>query len=176
MPLPRLTAAAGLLLASLTLGHANLSETEAQSIARFGSESDVQNGLGYHKVGDKSAYFHPRIAGVALTLKIIFLNGRSCHEEIASADDSRGLTEDQMRAILNTEGSWHRGKVVFRSDRNPTGDTRGYEDWKRDDGQATARFWESGKADAQTTTGEMELSTKQYADAQAYYDKEDGAE
>jgi hypothetical protein len=175
VPALRFFAAAGLLALGLGVCRANLGETEAQSIARYGQESDAQDGLGYHQVGDRVATFHAKYSGVALVVRIIFLNGRDCHENISNADASRGLTVDMMKAILDSEGpgKWHRGRAIFRS--APFGDTHGAQEWKRDDG-AMAKFWLSGKADSQHETGEMELSTKQYADAQAFYDKEDGAE
>ena len=174
MPSLKFVAAICFLAAGLGVCRANLGETEAQSITRYGSESDAQDGLGYHQVGDRTATFHARFSGVALNIRIIFLNGRDCHETISNVDDARGLTLDQMKAILDSEGAgqgWHKGRAVYRSDRH---DTAGAIGWKRDDG-ATATFWLSGKAASQNQSGEMELSTKQYATAQAYWDKEDGS-
>jgi hypothetical protein len=168
--------AAGLLLGGLGVCRANLGETEAQSIARYGQEVDAQDGLGYHKVGDRLATFHARYAGVSLIVRIIFWRGADCHENIANVDASRGLTVETMKAILDSESAglkWHRTNSIFHS--APFGDTHGEQDWRRDDG-AVAKFWLSGKADSQHETGEMEISTKQYTDAQAFYDKEDGAE
>jgi hypothetical protein len=168
-----LMAAIGFLAASLSLCRANLGETEAQCIARYGSESDVQDGLGYHQVGDKTATFHAKFSGVMLNIRVIFLNGRDCHEAISNADDSQGLSVDQMKAVLDSNRAgqdWHKGRAVYHSDRH---DTAGAIAWKRDDG-AIATFWLSGKASSQSQSGEMELSTKQYATAQAYWDKVDG--
>jgi hypothetical protein len=170
-------AAACFLVLGLGVCRANLGDTEAQLIARYGDESDVQAPLGYHQVGDKIASFQGKFSGIALTIRVTFLNGRVCHESISNADESQGLTKDQMKAILDSESAglkWHKGREIFRTDRSLK-DTAGSESWERSDG-ATAKFWMSGKASSQTQTGEMELSTKQYATAQAFYDKEDGAE
>src|ERR1700722_1906897 len=150
-------AAIGFLAASLGLCRANLGETEAQCITRYGSESDAQDGLGYHQVGDRTATFHSKFSGVTLNIRIIFLNGYVCHEAISNIDDSRGLSMDQMKAILDSERAgqdWHKGRAVYRSDRH---DTAGAIAWKRDDG-AIATFWLSGKASSQSQSGEMELS------------------
>ena len=163
----------GFLAAALSVCHANLGETEAQCITRYGSESDAQDGLGYHQVGDRTATFHSKFSGVTLNIRIIFLNGRDCHEAISNADDSQALSLDQMKAVLDSERTgqdWHKVRAVFRSDRH---DTAGAIAWKRDDG-AVATFWLSSKASSQSQSGEMELSTKQYATAQAYWDKVDG--
>jgi hypothetical protein len=176
MPSLKYLVAVGFLALGLGVCRANLGETEAQSIARYGQESDVQDGLGYHKVGDRLATFHARYSSVSLIVRIIFWSGADCHENISNADASHGLTVDMMKAILDSEGAgqkWHKGRAVFRSE--AFGDTRGCQEWRRDDG-AVARFWLSGKADSQHQTGEMEISTKPYTDAQAFYDKEDGAE
>jgi hypothetical protein len=173
MPPFKFVAAIGFFAAGLGVCHANLGETEAQCIARYGSESDVQDGLGYHQVGDKTATFHGKFSGFALNVRIIFLNGRACHEAISNADGSQALSMDQMKAILDSERAgqdWHKGRAVYRSDRH---DTAGAIAWKRDDG-AIATFWLSGQASSQSPSGEMELSTKQYATAQAYWDKVDG--
>jgi len=162
-------------LLGLGLCRANLGDSEAQCITRYGSESEVQEGLGYHQVGDKSAAFHVTFFKVALVVRVIFLNGRVCHESIANEDAARGLSEEQMKALLDADAAglkWHRQHTVYRTDRT-SGQTVGAEAWARGDG-ATARFWTSGNAASQNETGEMELSTKQYADAQAYYDKLDG--
>jgi len=169
----KFVAAIALLAAGFGVCRANLGETEAQCIARYGGESDVKDGLGYHQVGDKIATFHAKFSGVPINVRVIFLNGRSCHEAIASADDSQGLSIDQMKAILDSQRAgqdWHKGRAVYRSDRH---DTAGAIAWKRDDG-ATATFWLSGQASSRNPSGEMELATKQYTTAQAYWDKEDG--
>ncbi len=174
MPLFKFVAAIGFLAAGLGVCHANLGETEAQCIARYGSESDVQDGLGYHQVGDKIATFHGKFSGVALSGRIIFRNGRVCHEAISNADSSQALSLEQTKAILDSERAgqdWHKGRAVYRSDRH---DTAGAIAWKRDDG-AIATFWLSGKASSQSPSGEMELATKQYATAQAYWDQVDGS-
>src|ERR1700761_6250613 len=108
----KFVAAIGFLAAGFGICRANLGESEAQCITRYGGESDVQNGLGYHQVGDKTATFHAKFSGVALNIRVIFLNGLSCHEAIANADDSRGLTVDQMKALLDSQRAgqdWHKG-------------------------------------------------------------------
>ncbi len=154
---------------------ANLGETEAQCIARYGDESDIQNDLGYRKVGDKAASFNLKTPNGSLVVRVIFLNGLSCHEEFSNADSSRGLSVDQMKALLDAQSAalkWRKGKTVYRSS---SGFTYGSVDWLRSDG-ATARFWLSGKADAQTQSGQVELSTKEYTYAQRFYDKENGDE
>ncbi|HEX4141129.1 MAG TPA: hypothetical protein VHY09_12325 [Candidatus Methylacidiphilales bacterium] len=176
MPSLKIVAAVCFLVSGLGVCRANLGDTEAQCVARYGSESDVQDGLGYHQVGDKVASFHTKAWGAAVLIRITFLNGRVCHEMISNDDSSRGLTVDQMKAILNAEGAgmdWHKGRTVFRTDRS-SWDTAGVQDWQRGDG-ATAKFWMSGKAASQSENGEVELATKQYTTAQAFYDKEDGA-
>ena len=38
-----------------------------------------------------------------------------------------------------------------------------------------AKFWVTGKAGSQELSGQMELSTKRFADAQAFFDKQNGA-
>jgi hypothetical protein len=171
----QLFVAAGFLALALDVCRANLAETEAQSIARYGQEADSQDGLGYHKVGDRIATFHAHYNGVSLIVRIIFLHGADCHENISNMDTTHGLTVDMMKAILDSEGpgKWHRKNSIFRS--APFGETHGVQEWRRDDG-AVAKFWLSGKADSQHATGEMEISTKQYTDAQAFYDKQDDGE
>ncbi len=53
------------------------------------------------------------------------------------------------------------------------GSTYGSIDWQRSDG-AVGKFWVSGAAASQIKTGQVDVSTKQYAVAQRFYDKENG--
>ena len=173
MNIPKVLVAALLFVSGLGTCRANLGETEAQCIARYGNESDVQNDVGYRQVGDKAASFNVKTAKGSLYVKVIFLNGLSCHESFSNADASIGLTEDQMKAILNSQSAglkWEKGRTLYRT---VAGLTSGSADWRRSDG-ATATFWTSGKADSQIQTGQVDLSTKQYAVAQHFYDKENG--
>jgi hypothetical protein len=158
----------------LGLCRANLGESEAQCGARYGGESDERDNLGFDVVGDKSVSFHPEKPR-ALLVSVTFLNGADCHEKISSADSSRGLSEDQMKAILDSESAgqaWTRQKTAYRTDRSDT--TYGSETWLRSDG-ATATFWLSGSAKSQTESGEVELSTRDYAAAQRALDRQNGA-
>jgi hypothetical protein len=154
---------------------ANLDETEAQCIARYGPESDVTTDVGYRQVGDKAASFIFKTPKATMDVRVTFLRGLSCHETFSNDDSSTGLTEDQMKGILDAQSAglkWEKGKTVLRTDRSLQS-TSGTVDWLRSDG-ATARFWLSGKADAQTHTGQVDLSTKLYTSAQRIYDKENG--
>lgn len=174
MPSLRFLAVVGLLMLGMKVGLANLGETEAQCMARYGGESNVQEGLGYHQIGDRAAYFHAKAGDVSLVIRVVFLNGKACREHIANADVARGLTERQMKALLDADAAgqkWHRQRRLFRTDSG--WDTSGIEDWERSDG-ALARLYLSGKAASRDPTGEMDLSTRQYAAAQAYYDQLDG--
>ncbi len=175
MKTSRFVAVTLLFIFSLGICRANLGETEAQCVARYGDESDVQTNLGYRQVGDKAASFTRTTPNGALAIRVIFLNGASCHETISNADSSRGLSEDQMKAILDAQRAgleWRKRNTVYRT--NGSGETAGREDWQRSDG-ATATFWVSRKAGSEGQSGEMELSTKQYASAQHFYDQENGA-
>ena len=156
---------------------ANLGDTEAQCIARYGAESDVQDDVGYRQVGDKAAMFHAKMVNVVLDIKVVFLHGLSCHESFSNADSSRGLSEDQMKSLLDLQSAglkWRKGKSTYHTDRvDSSGVTSGTEDWVRSDGVA-ARFWLSGKSDSQTISGETEISTKEYTVAQRYFDQQNG--
>jgi hypothetical protein len=66
---------------------------------------------------------------------------------------------------------WRKQNATFRTDNS--GSTYGTIFWSRDD-DAIAKFWVRGKAGSQDLSGQMELSTKRYADAQAFFEKEDG--
>jgi hypothetical protein len=154
---------------------ASLGETEAQCVAKYGSEFDVKDGLGYDVVGDRAVTFHLKTASGSLNLRVVFLRGTVAHEEISSADPSQPLSEGQMRALLDSESAglkWRKRNSIFRSD--ISGSTSGMENWSRSDG-VTAKFWLSGQAGSKDIAGQMELSTKRFADAQAYFDKQDGA-
>jgi hypothetical protein len=174
MKTSKFAAAALLLVSGFGVCRANLGESEAQCVARYGSESEIRNDLGFRQVGDKAASFNVKTPSGSLGVRVIFLNGLSCHESFGNADASLGLSQDQMTAILNAQAAglqWRKGKTVYRTDRS--GETHGTVDWLRSDG-ATARFWMSGKADSQKESGQVDLSTKQYAVAQDFYDKENG--
>jgi len=164
------------LLSPLVLGisRASLGETEAQCVAKYGSEFEVKDGLGYDVVGDRAVTFHVKAASGSLNLRVVFLQGTVAHEEISSMDPSHPLSEGQMKALLDAESAgleWRKGHSVFRTDNS--GSTYGSENWSRSDG-VVAKFWVSGKAASQDLAGQMELSTKRFSDAQAFYDKQDG--
>jgi len=173
-----LIAIAVFFVTSLGICRANLGDGEAQCIAKYGAESDVQTDLGYRQVGDKAASFIVKTSGGEMVLRIIFLNEMSCHESYSNADSSSGLSDDQMKAILNAQSAglkWEKGKTMYRTAASgfTNGTTYGTIDWLRSDG-ATARFYISGKASSQNHSGQVDLSTKQYADAQHFYDKQNG--
>jgi hypothetical protein len=152
---------------------ANLGETETQCIARYGPESDVQTDIGYKQVGDKAASFTVKTATGSLSVRVIFLNGMSCRETLANADQSTGLSKDQMMGILNSQSAglkWDKRNTIYRTS---NGQTYGTIDWLRSDG-ATARFWVSSHAGSQTQTGQVDVATKQYTYAQRIFDKENG--
>src|SRR5471030_2353740 len=102
MKTSKFVAVALLFVSGMGVCRANLGETEAQCIARYGSESDIQTDIGYRQVGDKAASFYLKTASGSFDVRVIFLKGLSCHESISisNADASRGLSEDQMKAIL----------------------------------------------------------------------------
>ncbi|HUB66292.1 MAG TPA: hypothetical protein VL981_02255 [Candidatus Methylacidiphilales bacterium] len=164
-----------LLALGIGVSRGNLGETEAQCIARYGSETDLQDNLAYDVVGDKAVIFHIKTTHASLNLKVIFFNGVGSHEVFTNADAAGGLSEDQMKAILNSESGalkWNRRNSVYHTDRS--GETFRTEDWLRSDG-ATAKFWLSGEAASGKLTGEIEVSTKEYSIAQRNLDKQDGA-
>ena len=175
MKTSKFVAVAFLFVSGMGVCRANLGETEAQCIARYGSESDIQNDIGYRQVGDKAASFNIKTASGSLDVRVTFLKGLSCHETISNADASRGLSEDQMKAILDSQSAgfkWRKRKTVYHTDRSD--ETSETENWLRSDG-ATANFLMSGKAASGDLSGEVELSTKEYTLAQHFYDKENGA-
>jgi len=163
-------------ISGMTLCRANLGESEAQCITRYGDESDVQTDLGYRQVGDKAATFTAKSPFGPLNVRVTFLNGMSCHESISNADSSNGLSEDQLKGILNSQSAgqkWDKRKTVFHTGASLE-ETYETVDWLRSDG-ATATFWMSGKASSQNRSGQIDLSTQQYAYAQHVYDQENGA-
>ncbi|MCE0496353.1 MAG: hypothetical protein LV481_00190 [Methylacidiphilales bacterium] len=163
-----------LLALGMGVSRANLGETEAQCIARYGNETDLQDHFGYDVVGDKAVTFQVKTVDASLDIKVIFFNGVASHEVFTNADAAGGLSEDQMKTILNSENGalkWSRRNSVDHSDL--AGDLSRAEDWLRSDG-ATARFWLSGTAASGKLTGEIELSTKEYSLAQRNLDKQDG--
>jgi hypothetical protein len=175
MKTSKFVAVALLFILGVSVCRANLGETEAQCMARYGSESDIQTDMGYRQVGDKAASFSMKTGSGFFDVRVIFLNGLSCHESISNADASRGLSEDQMKAILDSQSAgfkWHKQKTVYHTDRSD--ETSEAENWLRSDG-ATANFFMSGKAASGDLSGEVELSTKEYTLAQRIYDKENGA-
>jgi hypothetical protein len=178
MKILRLVAVGLVFVLAVGVCRANLGETEAQCVARYGAESDIQDGLGYDQVGDKAATFQAKTPQGLLTLRITFLHGRDCREQISNADASRGLSEDQMKAILDAESAglkWRKGRSVYHTDRiDASGVTSASENWLRSDG-ATASFGLSGRADSRSLSGSMEMATKEYSDAQGFFDKQDGA-
>jgi hypothetical protein len=170
----KLTIAMLALLATLGICRASLGDTEAQCVAKYGSESDVVDGLGYHAVGDRAVTFHSKTTLGSLNLRVIFLQGTVAHEEISSIDPSHLLSEPQMKTLLDSEAAgmkWRKGRSIFRTD--GSGSTYGTENWSRSDG-AIAKLWLTGKATSRDLSGQLELSTKRYADTQAFYDKQDG--
>jgi hypothetical protein len=169
------TAAVLLFISSMGFCHANLGDTEAQCIARYGAELDVQTDVGYRQVGDKAASFNVKTASETLSIRVIFLHGSSCHESISNADTAQGLSQDRMKALLVAQGpalKWSKGKTLYQTDQQAD-ETYEAENWLRSD-DATAVFTMTGKASSRSLSGQLELSTKQYADAQHFYDKENG--
>jgi len=168
-------AVALLLVSGMGVCRANLGETEAQCITRYGSESEIQTDVGYRQVGDKAASFHVKTASGSLDIRVIFLNGLSCHETISNTDASRGLSEDQMKAILDSQSAgfkWRKQKTVYHTALSD--ETSETVNWLRSDG-ATAQLLMSGTAASRALSGDVELSTKEYTFAQHVYDQENGS-
>jgi hypothetical protein len=165
-----------LLLASGTaICRANLGETEAQCLARYGSEVQVQPNLGFDVVGDKGATFNLKTPKGSLIIGVIFLNGVDVQEKMTSGDPSGQISEDQKQSIFNAESAglqWTKGKTTYRTDRSDV--TAVTETWLRSDG-ANATCWASKKADQKPGWNEIDLSTAQYAAAQRALDQQDGA-
>ena len=174
MTISKLVIAVFLFVSAAGACRANIGEAEAQCLTRYGSEFDVTTDVGYRQVGDKAASFNLKTPSGSMIVRVTFLRGLSCHESFSNADSSRGLTEDQMKAILDSQNAglkWRKGRTVYHTD--GSGETYGSVDWLRSDG-ATAKFWVSGKAASQNQSGQVELSTEEYTHAQHFYDKENG--
>ncbi len=164
-----------LLTFAVTLCRANLGETEAQCIARYGHEFDIQDNLGFDVIGDKAASFNLKNSTGTFVMHVIFLNGMAVLEKITSADSSRDISEDQKQALLASEKAgqeWSEQATNYRTDRSNV--TSGVQSWLRSDG-AIATCWMSGRLTTEHGWGEIDLSTKQYADAQRDLDRQNGA-
>ena len=171
----RLVALVLIFISGMAICRASLGETEAQCIARYGQEFDVQDNLGFDVVGDKAASFNWKTPKGSFVINVTFLNEVDVLEKITNSDPSREITEDQKRAILNIENAgfqWRKQAAVYQTSR--TDFTAGKESWLRSDG-ATAICWMSGKLKSIHGWGEIDLSTKQYASAQRDLDQRDGA-
>jgi hypothetical protein len=166
-----------LFVCSLGTCRANLGETESQCVARYGHETGVQTDVGYRQVGDKAVTFLLKMKTTSVDIKVIFLHGRSCHETFSNDDSSQGLSEDQMKSILDSQSAglkWRKVNSMFHTNGvDSSGTTYGIEKWQRSDG-ATGTFWLSGKADTQTYSGQVDVSTREYTVAQRYYDQQNG--
>jgi hypothetical protein len=164
-----------LLTSGMAICRANVNDTEAQCIARYGQEFDVQDNLGFDVAGDKAASFIWKTSRDAFLIHVTFLNGVDVLEKIANADSSRDISEDQKQAILNSESAWLQWSeqaTNYHTDRSDV--TSGKQIWRRSDG-ATAICWMSGKIKVNHGWGEIDLSTKEYAAAQRDLDRQDGA-
>jgi hypothetical protein len=171
----RLAALALLFISGMANGWANLGETEAQCVARYGPETAEQDNLGFDVIGDKAATFNLKTAKASLVMNVIFLNGRDAHEKITKADTSQDISEDQKRAILDSESAgftWSEKASTYRTDRSDN--TMGAQHWLRSDG-ATAICWMSGKLKVQNGWDEIDFSTKEYAAAQRDLDRQNGS-
>ena len=169
-----LIAAASFFISSTAICRATLGETEAQCIAKYGSEFDAQDNLGFDVVGDKAASFHFKSPAGSFVLNVTFLNGTAALEKITSADPAHDLSEDQKQAILNSESTglpWNKKATTFHTDRSDI--TSGTQRWLRNDG-ATAICWMSGKLTTHLTWSEIDIATRQYAAAQRNLDQQDG--
>ena len=154
---------------------AKLGETEGQCSARYGPEFDIQDSLGFDAIGDKAASFNLKTSTGSFVMHVTFLNGVAVLEKITNADTIRDISEDQKQGILASERAgqqWSEQATNYRTDRSDV--TSGMQSWLRSDG-ATAICWMSGKLTTQHGWGEIDLSTKQYADAQRALDRQDGA-
>ncbi len=162
-------------VSSLGICRGNLGDTEAQCLARYGQEFDLRDNLGFDVIGDKAVSFHVKTPKGSFLMKVIFLNGVACDEKLSNAAASGGLSEDQMKTILDLESAglkWTRQNAVYHTDRANV--TYGTQDWVRGDG-ATAKFWLSGKATSENESGQIELATRAYGAAQRDVDKQNGA-
>jgi hypothetical protein len=66
----QLLAVALLFVSGLGVCRANLGETEAQCITRYGNESDMTDDVGYRQVGDKAVSFNIKTPIGSLDKKI----------------------------------------------------------------------------------------------------------
>jgi hypothetical protein len=152
---------------------ASLGDTEARCITKYGAESDATDNLGDRIVGDRAVTFNISTPSGDLNLRVVFLHGTVAHEEISGAG-GRSLPETQLKTLLDAESQgfkWEKGKTVFRT--NNSGSTYGAQNWSRSDG-AVAKFWVNAQAGSQDLSGQMEISTKLFAAAQAFYDRQNG--
>jgi hypothetical protein len=160
---------------STAICRAALGETENQCLARYGPEFDVQDNLGFDVIGDRAASFHLKMPAGTFVINVTFLNGRAALEKITSADTSRDITEDQKKAILDSDSAgfmWNEKAATYHTDRSDV--TSGTQRWLRSDG-ATALCWMSGKLTLHHGWSEIDIATKQYAAAQRNLDRQDGA-
>jgi hypothetical protein len=175
MKTSRLVLLALLFISGTAICRANLGETEAQCIARYGSESEVQTNLGFDAVGDKRATFNFKTPKGSLIIGVIFLNGVAVLERMTSADPSGEIPDDQKQAIFNTESAglqWQKQKTTYQTDRSDV--TTETETWLRSDG-TNATCWMSGKVNQKHGWNEIDLATAQYTAAQRALDQQDGA-
>jgi hypothetical protein len=164
-----------LLAAGATSCQGKLGDSELQCIARYGPEFDVQDNLGFDVVGDRAASFHLQMPGGSYVLNVTFLNGTAALEKFTSADSSRDISEEQRKAILDSESAaqaWNEKGATYRTDRSDV--TSGMQRWIRTDG-AAATCWMSGKLTLHHGWSEIDISTRQYAAAQRSLDQQDGA-
>ena len=160
-----------LFTSSTLICRANLGETEAQCIARYGSEFEVQDNLGFDVVGDKAASFNLKTPTGSFVMNVTFLNGIAALEKITSADTSHDISEDQKKALLDSESAgltWSEKGTVYHTDRSDI--TTGTQRWLRSDG-ATGMCWMSGKLTLHLRWSEIDIATEQYAAAQRNLDQ-----
>jgi hypothetical protein len=141
-----------LFTASPMICRATLGETEAQCIAGYGPEFEVQDNLGFDVVGDRAASFHLKTQAGSFLINITFLNGFAALEKITGVDSSHDISEDQKKALLDSESAglpWSEG--------------------------ATAVCWMSGKLTLHNGWSEIDIATREYTAAQRKLDQEDGA-
>jgi hypothetical protein len=171
----RLAVLALLFAFGTTICRATLGETEAQCIARYGPEFEEQDNLGFDVIGDKAASFHLRTKEGSFVLNVTFLNGTDALEKVTSVDSARDISEDQKKAILDSESAglaWSEKSTAFRTDRSDV--TSGTQSWLRSDG-ATAICWMTGKLILHPGWSEIDIATRQYTAAQRNLDQQDGA-
>ena len=162
-------------ISGTTICRATLGETEAQCIAKYGPEFEVQDNLGFDVIGDKAASFNLKTTGGSFVLNVTFLNGIASLEKMTNVDTSRDISEDQKKAVLDSESAgfqWSEKGTIYRTDRSDV--TSGTQRWLRSDG-ATATCWMSGKLASHPGWSEIDIATEQYAAAQRNLDRQDGA-